>query len=247
MIHLPQTLSYRGWPGLTKFIEKAKKDLKALEAGGAHAALIENDGDSPCKVYGEADVIVPMTIVAHELAKIAKIPLGVEVLLNDPKASLAIAKTAGLHFIRTDYFVDKMIRKEYGEFKIDPRGLMEYKKQIGAEAIQIFADIQVKYATMIDQKKTISQSIKEAIKEGANGVIISGSITGEQPLVNDVKEAKQTAKGKIPVIIGSGFSQNNARELFDWADWAIVGTSIKTGEHVDEKKVKRLIKVINKN
>ena len=135
MVHLPATLTYRNWPGLKKFIARAKKDLRALEAGGIDAALIENDADSPCQVKGTADVVAPMTVVAHELVKIANIPLGVEVLLNDPKASLAIAKTCGLQFIRTDYFVDRMTRKGYGEFEVDPKGLMQYKKKIGAQDI----------------------------------------------------------------------------------------------------------------
>lgn len=242
MIHLPSTLTYRSWPGLDKFIGKAKKDLLALEKGGVDAALIENDADSQCQVEGVADVVSPMSIVAHELSKIAKIPLGIEVLLNDPKASLAIAKTCGLKFIRTDYFVDKMTRKGYGEFKIDPKGLMKYKKIIGAQNIKIFTDVQVKYATMIDKKKTITTSVNQAIQEGADGVIISGTISGVQPVIDDIKEAKIVANGRVPVLIGSGFSIRNAKKLMEFADWAIVGNSVKTRGFVDAKKVAELVK-----
>jgi hypothetical protein len=185
-----------------------------------------------------------MAIVAYELARIAKIPLGIEVLLNDPKASLAIAKTTGLKFIRTDYFVDRMTREGYGEFEINPKALMAYKKKIKAERIKIFADIQVKYATMIDKKKSISTSVKEAISNGADGAIISGTISGVEPNIKDVKEAKAAAENKVPVIIGSGFSSKNAKKLLKFADWAIVGNSIKTNGLVDAKKAHDLIKLI---
>jgi len=247
MIHLPPTVSYLGWKGIEYCIKKAIRDLKALENGGASAALIENDGDSPCKLYGEPDVIAPMSIVAHELSKIAKIPLGIEVLLNDPKSSLMIAKTVGLQFIRTDYFVDRMTRKGYGEFKIDPKGLINIRKQINGESIKIFTDVQVKYATMKDKKKTISQSVSEALIYGSDGVIISGTETGEQPLIDHIKEAKQITKGKIPVIVGSGFSVENAEDLLSYADWAMVGTSIKTNNYIDIQKIEKLMQCVQQN
>ncbi len=247
MIHLPATLSYKDWPGLKKFIFKGMHDLKALEAGGIDAALIENDGDHPCQVEGIPDVVAPMAITVYELVKVAKIPLGIEVLLNDPKASLAIAKTCGLKFIRTDYFVDRMKRKEYGEFKIEPREVMNYKKKIEANDIKIFADVQVKYATMINKEKTITTSVEEAIKEGADGVIVSGPISGIEPAINDLKEAKLAVKGKVPVLIGSGFTMKNAKKLLMFADWAIVGNSIKTNGLVDIKKVKDLVKLVRSN
>lgn len=245
MIHLPATLSYKDWSGLKALILKAKKDLRSLEKGGANAALIENDADHPCQVKGTTDVVAPMAVVAYELAKISHIPLGVEVLLNDPQASLAIAKTCGLSFIRTDYFIDRMTREKYGEFDIDPVGLLEYRHKIKADNIKIYADIQVKYATMVDKDRTIDISTKEAIQAGADGIIITGSKTGEKPITADLEIAQKVSKGKVPIIIGSGFSSENAAQLLKFADWAIVGSSIKTGDYVDVKKVKELMKQVN--
>lgn len=247
MIHLPATLSYEGWPGLKSFIYKAKKDLLSLENGGADAALIENDADHPCQVTGTPDVIAPMVIVAYELAQIASIPLGIEVLLNDPKASLAIAKTCGLGFVRTDYFVDKMTRENYGELKTNPAKILKYRHQIKADNIKIFADIQVKYATMVDKNKTIDVSAKEAIRSGADGIIVTGSKTGEKPILSDLKLAKIIANEQVPIIIGSGFSSENALETLKFADWAIVGSSIKTNGYVDVHKVKQLMKQIKQH
>lgn len=243
MIHLLPTLSYPGWPDLDKFVQKAKRDLDSLEKGGVDAALIENDGDHPCQVEGSADVVGPMTVAAYELSKIASIPLGVEVLLNDPKASLSIAKTAGLDFIRTDYFVDRMKREGYGEFKIDPKGVIEFRKKINAEDVKIFADVQVKYATMLE-KKSIKTSVEQAIKEGADGIIVSGTVTGIEPSIQDLREAKGAAKGRVPIIVGSGFSINNAQKLLRYADWAIVGNSVKTNGFVDSRKVEELMKLV---
>ena len=240
MIHLPATLAYDSWAGLEHFIKKAKKDLITLENAGFDGALIENDADHPCQIYGFADVVAPMSIVAHELKKDSKIKLGIEVLLNDPKASLAIAKTCNLDFIRTDYFVDKMKRENYGEFEINAPDLLNYRHKIKADDVKIYADLQVKYATLIDKNKSIATSAKEAIKAGADGIIITGTKTGEKPLIDDLKIVKKILK-HTSVFIGSGLSIDNAEELMVFADGAIVGTSIKTGEYVDINKAKNLM------
>jgi predicted TIM-barrel enzyme len=56
--------------------------------------------------------------------------LGVEFLIHDPQASLAVAKTANFSFIRTDYFVDRMARQEYGgEIKVNPKEVISYREK----------------------------------------------------------------------------------------------------------------------
>jgi len=246
MIHLPPTMGFEGWSGMETTLNKAIRDLGALEKGGADGALIENDGDHPCKVKGDFGVIVPMTVVAFELARMAKISLGVEVLLNDPKASLTIAKACGLNFIRSDYFVDRMTREGYGEFEINPKAVMEYRSQIGASEVFVLTDVQVKYASMIEQK-SLSESVDQAVSEGSDGIIVSGTKTGAKPATDDLKEVKSAAAGRVPVIIGSGLSSDNASELMKYADWAIVGSSIKTDGAIDVQKVRKLVKIVKES
>ncbi|MCW8844032.1 MAG: hypothetical protein OQK00_11525, partial [Rhodobacteraceae bacterium] len=75
------------------------------------------------------------------MAAARKTEVGAEILLNDPKASLAVALAAGGTFIRTDYFVDPMSRPERGgRMHIDPEGLMAYRRSVGADDILILAD-----------------------------------------------------------------------------------------------------------
>jgi hypothetical protein len=246
MVHLLPTMEYVSWSGISKFVEKALGDLKILQEAGFDAALIENDGDSPCKVLGEASVTVPMTIACMELSRVASIPLGVEVLLNDPKASLSIAKTAGLDFIRTDYYIDRMKRDGYGEFEIDPNGVLNYRTEIEAENVMIFADVQVKYAQMME-KKSIAKSVQQATDKKASVVIITGSKTAERPLIDDLKEARQTVKGNSKVFVGSGFTINNAELLLNHVDGAIVGSSLKTNGNLDIKKCRDLVELVKGN
>lgn len=239
MIHLLPLLGCPKHPGMTAVIKQALKDLAVLEKGGVNAVLVENENDHPHQVRPGLEIISAMTLVASEVVKKAKVPVGVEVLLNYPEASLVIAKISGAQFIRTDYFVDKMWRKEYGVMEINPKRLLAYKKKIGADKIKILADIQVKYAKLLEKGKTISQSTKQSIKAGANGVIVTSNFTGQAPKIKDLQEAKLAAKN-FPVYVGSGFSFANAKQLLQFADGAIVGTSLKTQGKLDINKVKKI-------
>ena len=127
MIHLLPLTGYPKHPGMEIVIKQALEDLAILEKGGVTAVLVENENDHPHQVKAGPEIISAITIVVSEVVKKAKAPVGVEVLLNDPQASLAIAKITGAKFIRTDYFVDKMWRQKYGQMEIDPKKLMACK------------------------------------------------------------------------------------------------------------------------
>ena len=69
------------------------------------------------------------------VAAAGSLPVGIEILLNDPEASLAVALAAGADFIRTDYFVDEMSRPEHGAMRIAPEAVIAYRARIGAEHV----------------------------------------------------------------------------------------------------------------
>ncbi|MGE0171282.1 MAG: BtpA/SgcQ family protein [Oligoflexales bacterium] len=243
MIHLPPLPGYKDSPGMQKLIEKACQDLAALEEVGAHGVLVENEYDQPHKVLAPPEIIAAMTAITQAVVREAKIPVGLEILLNDPKASLAAAYASGAQFVRTDYFVDRMTRPEYGgEMAIDPSGLLQYRKLIGAEHVGILADIQVKYATMLEEK-TIAKSAQQAVEAGADAIIVTGKLTGKPPAEQELREAKK-AVGNHPVLIGSGLDPNNVKDLLQHCDGAIVGTGIISNTYIDRDKASRLMQQV---
>lgn len=237
VIHLPPLPGYAESPGLKAVVEKALVDLEALEVGGVDGVLVENEFDRPHQVEASAETVATMTRVTRELARASRHTIvGVEILLNDPMASLAVAHASGAGFIRTDYFVDPMDRPEYGgAMKIDPEGLLAYREQIGAQDVLIFADIQVKYARMLEER-SLADSARLSERHGADAIVVTGRVTGEPPMRAELEEASRGAGG-CPILIGSGLDAANARELLRVGDGAIVGSSLKTGEYIDAAKV----------
>ena len=246
VIYLPPCLGYSKHQSISSMIDSVQVDLHILEKCGVDGALLENENDHPYLIKATPEVISSFSVVAHETVKSCEnrdISIGVEFLINDPVASLSIAKASGASFIRTDYFVDRMYREEFGgEMEIDPASLMEYRQNIKAKSIKVFTDIQVKYARMLENK-TLTQSAKEAEDARSDGVIVSGDLTGIAPTQENLLDVKQGIQ-KIPVIVGSGLSAENAKKLFIHADGAIVGTSIMNNGRMSYEKVARLMDVV---
>lgn len=241
VIHLPALPGYPASPGINACIDKALADLVALEAGGADGVLVENEYDQPHTLLAARETIACMTRITAEVVAAAKRSVvGIEILINDPEASLAVAQAAGARFIRTDYFTDPMDRPEYGgAMKIDAPGLLAYRERLGADDIMVMADIQVKYARLMVERG-LDESAQIALDAGADAVIVSGDATGDPARVPDLVLAKQGA-GAGPVLIGSGLDAGNARELLAPCDGAVVGTSLKTGAMIDAQKVATVV------
>lgn len=238
MIHLPPLPDYPESPGIEKIIELATRDLHELALAGFDGVLVENEHDRPHRVKAASETVAAMTSATEAVVRErCNVAVGCEILLNDPRASLDVAKAAGASFIRTDYFVDRMCRQEYGEFDIDPEGLLEYRARIGADNILILADIQVKYATMLEPRP-LAESAALARDKGADAVVVTGSASGDAPTAAELRQAAQG----LPVLVGSGLSPDNAKHLLDACDGAIVGTSLMTGGHIDRSAAARLMR-----
>lgn len=246
VVHLPPLPGYPGARAVEVLSAHALADLAVLESLGYDGILIENENDQPHQILAAPEGVAVMTRVVSDAVRAAKsIVVGAEILLNDPKASLAVAKAAGAGFIRTDYFVDRMARDEYGgEMAIDAPGLLAYRERIGATRVAITADVQVKYARMLE-KKTLAESVRQARAAGADGIIVTGQLTGDAPVVDHLAEARRAADGH-PILIGSGLTAENAEVVMKHADGAIVGTGIMTNGKMDRTKAARLMEVVSR-
>lgn len=238
MIHLPPLLSIKGFPGMKKIIAGALADLSALEKAGFDGALVENDNDKPHTEFENEAQIASFSVVANEVCQVAKIPIGVQMMLNDWRASFAIAKAVGAKFTRLDVFVDHVSSK-WGEISPVPAEIISYKNSIYPELL-LFTDIQVKYKTML-KLRPLAESAKLAIHYGSDGLVITGEATGIETPTEKIMEVRKKFL-QFPIFVGAGVNEKNIREQFSVANGAIVGTSIKSGNKINARKAIRLKK-----
>lgn len=244
MIHLPPLPDYETSPGLDAIIAGALRDLEVLRRHGVDGVLVENEYDRPHRIKAEPPTVAAMTEVTRAVVGASDAcVVGCEILLNDPRASLDVARAARARFIRSDYFVDRMSRPGYGEFDIDPDGLIGYRESIGAGEVLLLADIQVKYATMLE-RRSLAESASIATRHRADAIVVSGSATGDAPGAAELAEAKNAAG--VPVIIGSGLTAENTGALLPRCDGAIVGTALMRDGKVDGDRLRRLMDCVNR-
>lgn len=245
--HLPPLMGKSLFSGHKSLRDHAFYDLEAAIEGGATGLLLENEQDNPYTLRATPEGISSMTKLALELKEQApdSFHLGVEFLIHDPQASLSVAKTAEFSFIRTDYFVDRMAREEYGgEIKVDPKEITDFRQNIDANDIKIYADIQVKYAENLEPEKPLTLSAEQGWQAGASAVVLSGTITGVAPSLKEVQEVGEL-KDRGEVYIGSGFATENASDFLPFIDGAIVGTSLMKERKLQRERIQALSKIVH--
>ncbi|MFA5327765.1 MAG: BtpA/SgcQ family protein [Prolixibacteraceae bacterium] len=229
-------------------VSESVKEAILLQNYGVDAILIENMHDVPyLKINVGPEIIAGMTAVAVELRKRIQVPVGIQILAGANKAALAVAQAAKLNFIRAEGFVFAHIADE-GFMESCAGELLRYRKQIGAENIQIFTDVQKKHSS---HAITADLSLKEHVETSeyfrSDGVIITGTSTGREALVDDVRIAQQSTN--LPVIIGSGITLNNIDKYWNLADAFIVGSWLKHEglwkNPVSESRVRELMNKVN--
>lgn len=229
-----------------KYQSWAMEQARIAHQGGMDGILIEFRGGDILDREISPQQLEQMTQLTQKVINSTPLVVGVEILWHFPGSTLLLAQKSGARFVRIDFFSDE-VRANKMNVPINPKALIEYRKKINAESVALLTDIQVKYSEMLNQKISIGQSAMTAQISGSDGVIVSGQKSGTSPAVKKIKSAR-SSQLRVPVIIGSGFSAENAAELLAHLDAIVVGTSIsvKTGGPLIPEKVTTLMDIIKK-
>jgi len=189
-----------------------------------------------------------MSVIGYEVKNVANLPCGIQILAGANNEALGAANSAGLDFIRAEGFVFAHVADE-GLMESDAGKLMRYRKQIDAEAILIFTDVKKKHSShSITSDVDIVETATAAEFFISDGVIVTGSTTGKEADLNEVKEVSKAVS--IPVIIGSGITFDNIEKYFPIADAFIIGSHFKKDgswkNEVDGDRVKTFMQKLNK-
>jgi uncharacterized protein len=241
MLHVPALPgSPRAGKTFAEIREFVLNDAAALTECGINGLMIENFGDVPFF----PDRVPPHTVafltaLAAEVRSRYPVPLGINVLRNDGQAAMAIATAVGAAYIRINVYTGARLADQ-GILQGAAHEITRYRRMLGA-AVQIWADVAVKHSSAISERP-LEDEVEDTIERGlADAVVVSGSATGKETAVDDLRRVKQAAR-EHPVIAGSGASVSNVRELLAVADGVIAGTALKrngiVSEPVDRERVR---------
>ena len=229
MIHLkplPGSPHYQGG-GMEEVIDFALNDVEALEEGGVDGLIIENAWDLPFSKPEDIgfETVAAMTAVAERLKCKTSLPIGINCLANGAIQATAVASAADLPFIRVNQWVNAYVANE-GIVEGASAKALRYRSQLKSDHIKIFADVHVKHGShSIVADRSLEAQTHDAIFFDSDVLIATGSRTGDETGLDEIKGIKHNTD--LPVIVGSGMTKENVRDIFSVANGCIVGSSLK--------------------
>jgi membrane complex biogenesis BtpA family protein len=233
VVHLlPLPTSPRWGGNLKSVIERAEQETAALAAGGVDGIIVENFFDAPfAKEQVDPAVVSAMTLIVERLMNLVMLPVGINVLRNDAHSALAIASCVNAPFIRVNVLTGVMATDQ-GIIEGKAHELLRYRRELASNTA-IFADVLVKHARPLGNPN-LTTAVQETIERGlADAVILSGWATGVPPSQQDLELASSVAH-QTPLLIGSGATWENIKELKEMADGVIVASSLKRNGKITE-------------
>jgi uncharacterized protein len=250
MVHLgplPGSPLYEG--NIDQVLEAAIRDAKSLEKGGASSVMVENFNDYPFyPETEEPETVAAMTLIAHEIRREVKLPMGINILRNSWKSALAVAGTVGADFIRLNVLTDAYVTDQ-GLINGTAHLVARYRKFLGLEKkVKIFADIQTKHAAPLAARPIDVLARDTAYRGMADAIILAGEESAQPPSIENL-EAVRNAVPDVPIIIGSGMKVETAN-LLKYADGAVFGYGAKIDDimtnPVDEDKTRRFCEGVDR-
>ena len=242
VVHLGALPSASRHESMAEVLDRALADAKADKEAGFDGLVIENFGDAPFH-RGTADDPVPpdvpaaLAVAADRIAQETGMPIGINCLRNDGVAALGVASVVSAQWVRVNVLTGAYVTDQ-GLIAGDAARLAAYRRQLRVRTT-LLADFMVKHAKPLVSFDLATAARDLAERSGADGLVLSGSRTG-QPVDVALCDTIRQAVGAFPMWIGSGLDPDNAKELWPRCNGAIVGTGCKVDGHstnaVDPKR-----------
>jgi hypothetical protein len=211
---------------------------------GVDGIIIENMHDVPyLRGLVGPEIVAAMAVIGQAVKAESRLPVGIQILAGANIEAMAVAHAANLDFIRAEGFVFAHVADE-GLIQSSAAELLRYRKMIGADRVQVWADVKKKHSSHAITADISLGATAEAVEfMRGDAVIVTGSVTGDAPKLADVQEVKEHCR--LPALLGSGVDVNNIAEFYQAADGFIIGSYFKTNGYwanpVEAERVKTLM------
>lgn len=228
-------------------MEKAIKDSQALYRGGADGCLVQTvDRIYPAGDDADYARVASIAIITHAVRKATspEFLVGAQIMWNCITPSLGVAKAAGAQFTRATALTGTTI-SQFGLINADPHKVAVYRKYIGAQNIDIVAEIHgYHYKGFGGDETPLLMRARMAVGVGANAVeIMDADEETNNRMVHDIKAAFPD----IPVILGGKTDLENVTRRMKEANGVFVGSVFEKGQwgrNVDENIVKEYVGLV---
>jgi len=250
VIHLAPLPGSPRWKGsLDTVLATAVRDAKALRKGGADGAVVENYGDLPFTGGRvEPACVAAMAVALRACSDATGLPLGVNVLRNDPLSALGVAVAGGGRFLRVNLHTGAMVTDQ-GVLEGHASETLRERARLGAGGVAVFADVLVKHATPFGERDPRTAAADAARRGLADALLVTGPATGKRADFREVASVRDEIPD-VPLLVASGVRPADLPILARLADGVLVGTALKKGgmteNPVDPSRVREMVKAARK-
>ncbi|GAA2206583.1 BtpA/SgcQ family protein [Nonomuraea monospora] len=248
MVHLkplPGTPYYEEG-SFQRTLDTAVESARALFNGGADGCLVQTV-ERVYRVDDESDAArtAAMALVVNAIVQAAGpgFQVGVQLMRNALRASLAVATVTGASFIRAGALVGATLT-EHGLVTADPIGVIEYRHRVGARGVRVLADVDSSHFTWYGGDKPTSEVARAAVKVGADAVVLGHA---DERRTTKLIASVRAAVPDVPIILAGHTDHANAARLLAQADGAFVGSCLERGGFggsVDVELVRQYVEIV---
>jgi hypothetical protein len=213
-------------------IEKARKDLHALQDGGVDGVMFSNEFSLPYLTKVEPITIASMARVIGELRSEITIPFGVNVLW-DPVASLDLAVAVDAKFVREIF--TGVYASDFGLWDTNVGATVRHQYRIGGEDVKLLFNIVPEAAKYLAERDFTDIAKSTVFNCKPDALCVSGLTAGVETDASVLSKIKKSVPDTI-VFANTGVRLENVEEQLAISDGAVVGTTFKKG-HIFENAV----------
>lgn len=234
---LPGDPGYDVERGLDWVIERARKDLRALQDGGVDAVMFSNEASLPYLTKVEPITYVTMARVIGELLAEIRVPYGVNVLW-DPKASIDLAMATGALFVREIF--SGVYASDFGLWNTSCGEVIRHQHAIHASHVKLLYNIVPEAAAYLGQRDICDIARSTVFNHRPDALCVSGLVAGAEAPFDTLRLVKESVPD-IPVFANTGVRVENVQKQLRVADGAVTATSFKRDGYIwNEVDVKRV-------
>lgn len=247
MLHMqamPGDPSYSKDKGMAWIVEKAKRDLDALQEGRVDAIMFSNEYSLPYLTKVRTETVACMARTIGELKQYISVPYGVNVLW-DPIASLDLAVATDAKFVREIF--TGVYASDFGLWNTNCGEVVRHQYAIGAENVKLLFNI-VPEAAKYLADRDIQQIAKSTVFNcKPDALCVSGLTAGAPTDTSTLKVVKDIVPDTV-VLANTGCKKETIRNIFEIADGAVVATTFKVDgkfeNPVDINRVKEFMEIV---
>ena len=244
LLPLPGDPYYDEDKGIEAIVDRARKDIAALQEGGVDGIMFSNEYSLPYLTKMEPITLAAMAYVIGRVKEDLTIPFGVNCLW-DPISSLDVAKAVGGKFIRE--VISGVYASDFGLWNTNSGETARHRHRIGADDIKMLYNIFPEASAYLSERDITSIAKTTEFNCRPDGICVSGLTAGAETDTQVLTKVKN-AVTKTPVFCNTGCNKDNIVRQLSASDGAICATTFKVDgkfeNTVDKNRVKEFMDIV---